>query len=224
MLKASSITKVFNNPTSFTLFENIDLEVKAQESLAIMGASGVGKSTLLHILGTLEKPDSGKITILDRPSLSNSNQIRNQEIGFVFQSFFLLEHLTLLENVLMPASIARLPTHKDSEAYLRALELLKKVGLFERRSHLTKTLSGGEKQRACIARALCNNPSIIFADEPTGNLDSQSSKAIQSLLLNHIKEEKKTLIVVTHDLNFAKSCDRILCLVEGKLVSYQAEK
>lgn len=221
MLKASSITKIFKSPSAFTLFENIDLDVKAEESLAIMGASGVGKSTLLHILGTLEKPDSGTISILDRSTSSHFNEIRNQEIGFIFQSFFLLEHLSLLENVLMPASIARLPVNKDSEAYLRALELLKKVGLFERRFHLTKTLSGGEKQRACIARALCNNPSIIFADEPTGNLDSQSSKAIQSLLLNYIREEKKTLVVVTHDLNFAKSCDRILCLLDGKLRPYQ---
>lgn len=217
MLKALNISLTFEKPTKISLLKDISLEVKPGESLAIMGTSGVGKSTLLHILGTLAKPNSGTLLIQGK-KVEDFPKMRNEDIGFVFQSFFLLEHLTVLQNVLMPAKIARKSIKVNSPAYLRALDLLKKVGLYERRNHLSKTLSGGEKQRACIARALANNPSIIFADEPTGNLDSASSELVQKLLLENIKEEKKSLILVTHDQKFADKCDRVLYLVDGHLV------
>ncbi|MCH9633139.1 MAG: Lipoprotein-releasing system ATP-binding protein LolD [Chlamydiae bacterium] len=219
--KATNLCKAFLKPIKVDILKNINLEVGAEESVAIMGTSGVGKSTLLHILGTLEKPDSGTLVFGEDPH-QNLTQIRNQEVGFIFQSFFLIDHLTVLQNVLMPAKIARKPLNKKSEAYLRALELLKRVGLYDRRNQLTKTLSGGEKQRACIARALCNNPSIIFADEPTGNLDQETSKIVQDLLLETIRIEKKSLIVVTHDEKFAASCDRVYHLKEGVLTQDQA--
>ncbi len=217
MLKANSICKTFQGPSKINLLKEISLTLNPQESLAIMGASGVGKSTLLHILGSLEKPDSGEIFIHEKPLSFNPAKTRNEHIGFVFQSFFLMEHLSVLQNVLMPAKIARKSMKSSSQATLRALDLLKKVGLLDRRDQPAKNLSGGEKQRVCIARALINNPSIIFADEPTGNLDGKSSLAIQNLLLESVKGEKKALIVATHDQHFAKQCDRTLWLIDGKL-------
>lgn len=217
MLEAKKISKTFTSPTKVQLLKDLSLTLSPGEALAIMGTSGVGKSTLLHILGTLEKPDSGEILIHGKPVQSLS-KTRSEEVGFVFQSFFLLEHLTVLQNVLMPAKIARKSIKPGSQAYLRALDLINKVGLEDRKDHLAKNLSGGEKQRTCIARALCNNPSIIFADEPTGNLDSESSQKIQKLLLENIKGEGKSLILVTHDQSFANQCDRILWLKEGRLV------
>lgn len=218
LLSAKNISKTFKAPSKIALLKELNLEVASGESLAIMGTSGVGKSTLLHILGTLERPDSGEIRI--RGNLIQAlPKIRNQEIGFIFQSFFLFEHLSVLQNVLMPFKIARKKVGPNSEAHLRAVDLLKKVELYDRKDHLTRTLSGGEKQRTCIARALANNPCIIFADEPTGNLDSQSSELVQKLLLENIKNENKSLILVTHDLSFAKKCDRILYLEDGQLVA-----
>lgn len=217
MLEAKKVSKTFTSPTKVQILKEISLSLSAGESLAIMGTSGVGKSTLLHILGTLEKPDSGEILIQGKPVRSLS-KTRGEDVGFVFQSFFLLDHLTVLQNVLMPAKIARKSIRPGSPAYLRAIDLIQKVGLYERKDHLAKSLSGGEKQRTCIARALCNNPSIIFADEPTGNLDSESSQKIQKLLLENIKSEGKALILVTHDQAFANQCDRILWLKEGQLV------
>lgn len=220
-LKAINLCKAFQSPVKVDILKNINLEVGAEESVAIMGTSGVGKSTLLHILGTLEKPESGSVMFGDDPH-QNLAQIRSNEVGFIFQSFFLIDHLTVLQNVLMPARIARRSINKKSEAYLRALDLLKRVGLYDRRNQLTKTLSGGEKQRACIARALCNNPSIVFADEPTGNLDQETSKTVQDLLLETIRTEKKSLIVVTHDEKFAACCDRVYHLKDGKLTQDEA--
>ena len=220
-LVAKNLCKAFQAPVKIDILKNINLEVGNQESVAIMGTSGVGKSTLLHILGTLEKPDSGSIAFGEDPH-QNLAQIRNNDVGFIFQSFFLIDHLTVLQNVLMPARIARKSINKKSQAYHRALDLLKRVGLFDRRNQLAKTLSGGEKQRACIARALCNNPSFIFADEPTGNLDQETSKTVQDLLLETIRTEKKSLIIVTHDEKFAACCDRVYHLKGGELTQDEA--
>lgn len=216
MLEAKNISKTFEHPIKVELLKNISFQIKPEESVAIMGTSGAGKSTLLHILGSLEKPDSGEL-FLDGKPLRDLSKMRNLDIGFIFQSFFLMEHLTVLQNVLMPAKIARLSVRPSSQAYQRALMLLKKVGLYDRRNQLTSTLSGGEKQRTCIARALINNPSIIFADEPTGNLDQNTSLAIQKLLLDTIREEKKSLVVVTHDPEFAQNCDKVFFLHNGTL-------
>ena len=218
MLKADKITKTFGFPHKTTLLDQVSLSIKPKETLAIMGASGVGKSTLLHILGTLDKADSGLISIAGMPTSKNLSHLRNQCIGFIFQSFFLIDNLSVLQNVLMPAKIARQKTNKGSKSYIRALYLLEKVGLLEHKDQLAKNLSGGEKQRASIARALCNNPSIIFADEPTGNLDSKSSAMVQKLLLDCVHQEGKTLVVVTHDESFAQKCDRVLHLEDSKLI------
>lgn len=217
MLKAAHLKKTFKAPTPIEILKNINLEVAPNQTIAIMGSSGVGKSTLLHILGTLEKPDGGTLEIKGQIAGKNNERLRNQEIGFIFQSFFLLENQTVLENVIMPAKIARLSTAVGSPAYLRALHLLEKVALSHRKHHLAKNLSGGEKQRTSIARALCNNPSLLFADEPTGNLDQATSWTIQQLLLDTAKEESKALIVATHDQNFANLCDFIYELKEGQL-------
>lgn len=219
MLKAKNISKTFMHPIKVELLKNISFEIHPEESVAIMGTSGAGKSTLLHILGSLEKFDSGELYLLGKP-LKDVSKMRNLEIGFIFQSFFLMEHLTVLQNILMPAKIARFSVRRGSMIYERAELLLKKVGLFERRHQLASTLSGGEKQRACIARALINNPSIIFADEPTGNLDQTTSLSVQKLLLDTIREEKKALVVVTHDPAFAQNCDKVFFLQDGKLCSH----
>lgn len=218
LLKARQISKKFLNPIPVEILKGIDLDVHQGESIAIVGKSGEGKSTLLHILGTLEKPCSGLLEICGN-NVANTSfaKLRNQHIGFIFQSFNLLEDYTTLENVLMPAKIARRPTHQGSPAHLRALMLLEAVGLSERAHFLTKLLSGGEKQRAAIARALCNDPDLILADEPSGNLDYFHSQEVHSLLFRLCKEFHKSLIVVTHDKEFSALCDRTLLLKDGIL-------
>ena len=206
------------SPTPVHVLKGASLEVLQGTSVAIMGKSGEGKSTLLHILGSLEKPTSGEITICGLKTHETSLPLlRNTHIGFVFQSYNLLDDYTLLDNVLLPAKIARLPTKKGSPAYKRALELLEQVGLGHRAHFLAKLLSGGEKQRAAIARALCNDPELILADEPSGNLDSIHSQAIHQLLISLCKEHHKTLIVVTHDQALSSLCDKIYLLKDGIL-------
>lgn len=188
------------------------------ETVAIMGRSGQGKSTLLQILGTLEKPCSGELTIAGQTiSRFNCGKIRNQHIAFIFQSFHLLEDYTALENILMPARIARRSISVNSDAYKHALDLLERVGLPDRAHFNTKLLSGGEKQRVAIARALCNDPDIIFADEPSGNLDKQTAQDIHQTLLNFAHEKGKTLIVVTHDPDLAALCSKKFILEKGEL-------
>jgi lipoprotein-releasing system ATP-binding protein len=215
VLIAEDLHKAFCTPHRLEVLKGISLEVQKGESVAIMGKSGEGKSTLLHILGTLEKPCRGNLSLLgETVDYADAARLRNQKIGFIFQSFNLLEEDTLLENVLMPAKIAR---QNNRNAYERALSLLKRVGLFERKDFLAKHLSGGEKQRTALARALLNAPPLILADEPSGNLDQSHSQMIYALLLTLVQEEKKTLIVVTHDKNLAERCDRILHLKEGKI-------
>jgi lipoprotein-releasing system ATP-binding protein len=218
MITAKKLSKSFNSPTKVDVLKEIDLDVEEGESIAIIGNSGEGKSTLLHILGTLEKPSSGQLEICGKLVISSSLSIlRNRHIGFVFQAFNLLEENTVLENVLMPAKIAREPTHLRSSAYLRALFLLEKVGLSSRAGFLAKLLSGGEKQRVAIARALLNNPDLILADEPSGNLDHTNSQAIHQLLLKLAKDEGKTLVIATHNPELASLCDKTYQLKDGKL-------
>ncbi|MEX1012895.1 MAG: ABC transporter ATP-binding protein [Waddliaceae bacterium] len=217
ILTAKGITKSYRSPILLSVLKGIDLEVNEGESVAIVGRSGEGKSTLMQILGTLENPCSGKVIINGQDACKNRSQIRNQSIGYIYQSFHLLEDFTVLDNVLMPAKIARNSTRPGSAAYQRAEKLLHEVGLSKRKHHLAKQLSGGERQRVAIARALCNNPPILLADEPTGNLDSTTASAIHTLLLSLVKEHKKTLIVVTHDKNLAALCDKRLFLTQGHL-------
>jgi len=214
LLTAKDLTKTFTHPQKVEILKGIDLEVRESESLAILGPSGVGKSTLLHILGTLEKPTSGHLTIKGQ---SPTDRTRRKDVGFIFQDFHLLESMSVLDNVLMPARIARQSTKPDTRSYKRALQLLDHVGLAERGTFKCRQLSGGEKQRVAIARALMNDPCLIFADEPTGNLDETTSKVIQDLLLDMSRKMHKSLVVVTHDRAFAQLCDRQATLHSGKL-------
>lgn len=218
VLKAEKIRKAFYRPMQVEVLKDINLEIFQGESVAIMGRSGEGKSTLLQILGTLETACDGLLQIGGKTvSRFNRSVIRNQNLAFVFQSFHLLEDYTALENVLMPAKIARENVSRDSRAYQRGYELLNHVGLADRAHFNTKLLSGGEKQRVAIARALCNDPDLILADEPSGNLDKQTSRIIHDLLLGFAKQNGKALIVVTHDQELAALCDKRYVLQQGIL-------
>jgi putative ABC transport system ATP-binding protein/lipoprotein-releasing system ATP-binding protein len=208
---------------SFTLgskkvevLRGVSLSVRRAESLFLVGASGAGKTTLLYTLAGLERPQSGTV-VFDGHDLyghgeSTQARHRNQHIGFVFQGYFLLPELTALENVLLPTMIGR------SISQNRAEHALERVGLKERLHHLPAELSGGEQQRVAIARALINDPAIIFADEPTGNLDSKTGENIVDLLLNLVHGSGKTLVLVTHDANLAARGDRMLEMRDGLLV------
>ncbi len=212
ILLAEDIHKSFPGKPPLKVLRGISLQVKEGETLAIMGKSGEGKSTLLHILATLETPTKGKLYINGKqPPKEQIAQTRNQHIGLIFQSYHLLNDFTVLDNVLMPLKIRR----KHGSEPARAL--LKEVGLEGKEKILAKYLSGGEKQRVAIARALVNGPSFLLADEPTGNLDHYYSQEIQNLLLNTAKKRHTALIVVTHDEEFARKCDRLLLLKEGQL-------
>ncbi|MDX8431620.1 MAG: ABC transporter ATP-binding protein [Candidatus Algichlamydia australiensis] len=208
LLQARDLKKIYKGPSGkLEVLSRLSLSLERGETIAIMGPSGVGKSTLLSILGTLEKPTSGYLEILGKNALKGDlSKKRNHLIGFIFQRFHLLEEFTALQNVLLPGRIAGEPDEK------RALMLLEKVGLEERANFLAKVLSGGEKQRVAIARALMNDPQIILADEPTGNLDSHTSSQVQDLLLTLCREMQKSLIVATHDEQLALKCDRTIRL------------
>ena len=218
LLSAKNIQMVYSGVKPIEVIKDLSLEVFKGETIAITGKSGSGKSTLLNILGTLEKPTSGKVTLCGYDTQGRESAlVRNKHIGFIFQSFHLLDDFSLLDNVLMPAKIGRKQVSPGSDSYKRALDLLKEVGLTEQIHCPTKILSGGEKQRACLARALCNDPDLIFADEPTGNLDSANTDLVASLLIESAKQGQKTLILVTHDEDLAKMCDKTFQLKDGFL-------
>lgn len=219
VLSAKGLKKAFYQPAKVQILTNVNLDVRKGDTVAIMGRSGEGKSTLLQILGTLETPCAGELAIDGQPIGGfNKSRIRNHKLGFIFQSFHLLEDYTAIDNVLMPARIARKDLSANGPAYNRACELLEHVGLGDRLHFNTKLLSGGEKQRVAIARALCNDPDIILADEPSGNLDRQTSKQIHALLMDLASTHNKTLIVVTHDPDLAALCSHCYRLHEGELV------
>lgn len=218
ILRAKKLRKSFHYPVKVDLIKGVDLTVMRGDIIAITGRSGQGKSTLLQLLGTLENPCSGSLEIAgEKVSPFNKAKIRNRHIAFVFQSFHLLEDYTALDNVLMPARIARQNVSKGSSAYQQGFALLEKVGLADRACFNTKLLSGGEKQRVAIARALCNNPDLIFADEPSGNLDHQTAESIHSLLLNFAREGNKSVVIVTHDQHLAARCHKRFSLENGLL-------
>jgi len=219
ILQAKRLRKIFLHPSPVEILKEIDIEIYPGESTAIVGNSGEGKSTLLYLLGTLEEASSGNLYIKGKKvTPSTSAPLRNAHIGFIFQSFHLLEDQTALQNVLMPALIAGKEIRKGSFAHTRALELLEQVGLSHRVSFTTRLLSGGEKQRVAIARALCNDPAILLADEPSGNLDSQTALLIHDLLLSCVQKLGKTLIVVTHNQELAALCTNIHRLHQGILL------
>lgn len=218
ILSARNITKSFVEPTEFIVLKSISLELMRGQSIAIQGRSGEGKSTLLQILGTLDKPTSGELFLLGKKvSDDETADLRNRHVGFVFQAFHLFDDETVLNNVLLPASIAKEPIHKRSPHYERALYLLNEVGLSHRLHFETRLLSGGEKQRVSIARALIMDPEILLADEPTGNLDLKNANLIVDLLLQIVKKEKKAFVLATHSESFAFHCDERYELKEGLL-------
>ena len=218
ILKARNISKTFKSPTSVTVLKNISIEVGPGETIAITGKSGEGKTTLLHILGMLEPPTEGSLEICSIPAEPESwSLLRNQKIGFVFQAYNLLDEYTVLENVLMPAKIGKKDIRPGSPAYLRALQLLEEVGLSHRVDFQAKLIYGGEKQRVSIARAFINDPDLILADEPSGNLDHAHSTQIYNLLLTAAQKRGKALVVVTHDQELANLCQKTYSLIDGEL-------
>lgn len=216
MIEAKGIRKSF---ASLEVLKGIDFSCAKGEIVAIMGASGAGKSTLLQILGTLSTPDSGSLSIDGTDVLSlrggELSVFRGRKIGFVFQFHHLLPEFTALENVMMPALIAG---QAEKAARKRAGELLDELGLAERAEHKPSQLSGGEQQRVAIARALINDPAVIFADEPTGNLDSVTKKEIQQLFLDLRASHGQSIVIVTHDPELASACDRCLNMKDGLFV------
>ena len=216
MIKASEIYKRF---LTVEALRGVSLEVAQGEVVAIVGASGAGKSTLLQILGTLMAADSGRVEIAGKDCTAmGENELaafRNQHIGFVFQFHHLLPEFTALENVAMPALIGGA---ERKDAFSRAAELIDMVGLTDRGSHKPVELSGGEQQRVAIARALINRPSVVLADEPTGNLDTASRDQIHSLLLDVRREFNQTIVMVTHDMSLADSVDRKIVMSDGRIL------
>ncbi|MBT3134201.1 ABC transporter ATP-binding protein [Alteromonas sp. ALT199] len=218
MIKANAVTKVVDTSEgSLQILRPISFEVKSGESVAIIGASGSGKSTLLGLLAGLDQVTEGEI-FLDNEALHSMNEeeraiLRGNKVGFIFQSFMLVQSLTALENVMLPAEIAGLDNPKAL-----ALDILEQVGLKHRAHHFPNQLSGGEQQRVAIARAFITLPKILFADEPTGNLDAKNSEKIEALLFEMNREKGTTLILVTHDNELAEHCDRQLTMNAGELV------
>jgi lipoprotein-releasing system ATP-binding protein len=216
---AEGIVKGYRTPAGYVpVLAGLDLAVQAREMLAITGASGVGKSTLLHVLGTLDRPESGRLRLEGADVLGLAEdrlrQLRNRILGFVFQFHHLLPEFTALENVMMPALIARLPA---AEARRRAEALLEELGLAARGHHRPGALSGGEQQRVAVARALVQSPRILLADEPTGNLDRETGERLNVLLRRLNQEKGITVVVVTHNERLAAACDRTLRLENGRL-------
>jgi lipoprotein-releasing system ATP-binding protein len=215
LLKAKDIKKSYRITKENTLrvLKGVKLEIHKGEIVAIIGKSGAGKSTLLHIMGALDKPDSGEIEFEGQNIFAYSGrqlaEFRNKEIGFIFQFHHLLPEFTILENVLIPNYI----TGHDDKA--RANELLKIVGIEDRKNHKPSEISGGEAQRAAIARALINSPGIILADEPTGNLDSENADSVINLIFDLRKKFNQTFVIVTHNDEFANNCDRIIKITDG---------
>lgn len=218
VLKAHQITKQVSSPEgTLTILSEVDVDITAGETVAIIGASGAGKSTLLALLAGLDEPTRGQVwlngaelTALDEDGRA---AVRARHVGFVFQSFHLVPSLTALENVMLPLELAGMPNAREA-----AEEVLAKVNLTARRGHYPRQLSGGEQQRVAIARAFVTRPAVLFADEPTGNLDSTTGERIMQLLFDLNRETHTTLVVVTHDQSIARRCGRIIRIDAGRVV------
>lgn len=219
IIEVRDLVKVYGKKaTAFQALKGISLDIQEGESVAIIGKSGSGKSTLMHLLALLDKPTAGTIKIdgIDSTKLSNGelNKLRNRTFGFVFQQFFMNPSDSVLENVVLPLKIAGISAHERRN---RAMKALTTVGLEERMKFKANDLSGGQKQRVCIARAIVNDPKILFADEPTGNLDSATGDKVIDLLFGLNREKGVTLIIVTHDEDLARLCDRRIRITDGEI-------
>jgi lipoprotein-releasing system ATP-binding protein len=219
ILNATNIHKTYvNGPQPIEVLKGIDLSVKEGELIVIMGPSGVGKSTLLHVIGGLDKPTAGTVQI-DNTNIFNLNDkqlavFRNKAIGFVFQFHHLLPEFTALENLIIPAIMYQA---RDKKIEDHAIKILDQVGLGDRLTHKPGELSGGEQQRVAVARALVNNPRLILADEPTGNLDKKNSEMLYQLILKLNKEFKQTFIIVTHNEMMSREANRVIELEDGRI-------
>ncbi len=221
VLRTEHISRILETEVlPVTLVKDASVDIRTHEFTAIKGPSGSGKSSLLYLLGLLDRPTTGKIFIddIDVSGFSDKKlaEIRLEQMGFVFQFHFLLPEFTSLENVMMP--MQRLGKLKYSEIKKSASEKLEKLGLEDHLNKLPSQLSGGQRQRVAVARALANNPRMIFADEPTGNLDTESSKTVQEILKKLAHDDGCAVVAVTHDPEFAKNCDRIITIVDGSVV------
>jgi ABC-type lipoprotein export system ATPase subunit len=218
-LSARTLVKTYAmGRRSLEVLRGVDLAVARGEFLALRGASGAGKSTLLHLIGGLDSPNAGEIFFngqnLAKFSEGELTQFRNRRVGFVFQAYHLLPELTALENVCLPARVARIPVAQTEK---RGRDLLSRVGLKERAEHKPSELSGGEQQRVAISRALINEPELLLADEPTGNLDSKTGGEIIELLKNLCAEKQMTLVIATHDAKVAARAQRVIELADGRI-------
>jgi putative ABC transport system ATP-binding protein len=220
VLRLENVTKTYDGATPFTALDNVSMEIAKGELFAILGPSGSGKSTMLHILGCLDVPTSGELFVSGKPvSKMSQNELadlRRDAFGFIFQAFNLAPTMTALENVALPMMIKGIPA-KERDAIAR--KNLASVGLSAKEENLPSQMSGGEKQRVAIARALSNNPKIIFADEPTGNLDSKSSAEVMRLLESLCRERGITVILITHEHKLAEDADRLIRIKDGRIAS-----
>jgi lipoprotein-releasing system ATP-binding protein len=221
ILEAKSISKSFHVPVEMEILKDISFQLEKGEFVSIMGKSGCGKSTLLYILSTMDSEYSGELFINDQLISGQKplvlSQIRNEKIGFVFQFHYLLSEFTVLENVMLPAK--KLGKKSLAEIKHDAMTKLKLLDMEDQATKLTYRLSGGQKQRVAIARALINNPVIIMGDEPTGNLDSKNAETVFNIFKELSEKEKLSLLVVTHDIDFAKKTNRIIQMEDGKIIS-----
>ncbi|XMT17238.1 ABC transporter ATP-binding protein [Candidatus Saccharibacteria bacterium oral taxon 488] len=219
MIELKNVTKVYGKKKNqFTALKNISLTIPTGASVAILGKSGSGKSTLMHAISGLDKPQKGQVIIDGQDILQlkpkRVDEFRAKKIGFIFQSFFVQGNESVIDNVSLPLEITRLPRKKRAHKINTAL---KAVDLYDKRKNRAKDLSGGQKQRLAIARAIVGDPQIIFADEPTGNLDSETGAKVEGLLFDYNKQKGVTLIVVTHDVDLAKKCDYQIIIKDGRV-------
>ena len=219
MIELKNVTKIYGKKKNqFTALKNVSLTIPTGASVAILGKSGSGKSTLMHAISGLDKPQKGQVIIDGQDILQLKpkyvDEFRAKKIGFIFQSFFVQGNESVVDNVSLPLEIARVPRKKRAH---RINAALKAVDLYDKRKNRAKDLSGGQKQRLAIARAIVGDPQIIFADEPTGNLDSETGAKVEELLFDYNKQKGVTLIVVTHDADLAKKCDHQIIIKDGRV-------